>query len=53
LRVAVIEATNALATLFTHVNGAVRKAALDLACEIYRWMGGVFLEQVKSGGGIV
>jgi hypothetical protein len=26
----------------------VRKLALELACEVYRWMADVFLEQVRS-----
>ena len=37
-----------LPKLYSNANAQVRKEAQDLACEIYRWMGPLFLDQVKN-----
>lgn len=38
----------ALPKILAHVNNGVRKEAMDLACELYRWMGAIFTNHLKT-----
>ena len=38
----------ALPKILAHVNNGVRKEAMDLAQELYRWMGAIFTNHLKS-----